>query len=79
MFSSTFNYNVIVANMYETYNFLKKEVTKPLSQKMLMENYLFVYQKHNIDFLLIQSLKEHQLIMRYLLGKLGFLQGLNLL
>ena len=25
--------------MYETYNFLKKEVTKPLSQKMLLENY----------------------------------------
>jgi leucyl-tRNA synthetase len=34
-----FNYNVIVANMYETYNFLKKEVNKSLNQNMLLVNY----------------------------------------
>ena len=34
-----FNYNVIIANMYETYNFLKKEVNKPLNSKLLIENY----------------------------------------
>ena len=25
--------------MYETYNFLKKEINKPLSQKVILENY----------------------------------------
>ena len=34
-----FNYNVIVANMYETYNFLKKEINQPFSNKSLLENY----------------------------------------
>jgi len=34
-----FNYNVIVANMYKTYNFLKKEINQPLSNKSLLENY----------------------------------------
>jgi leucyl-tRNA synthetase len=34
-----FNYNVIVANMYKTYNFLKKEINQPLNNKSLLENY----------------------------------------
>ena len=34
-----FHYNVIVANLYEMYNFLMKEVDKPLDSKILKENY----------------------------------------
>ena len=34
-----FNYNVIVANFYETYNFLNKELIQPLNSKILLENY----------------------------------------
>ena len=35
-----FNYNVIVANIYETYNFLVKEIEKDYDSNMLKENYL---------------------------------------
>ena len=35
-----FNYNVIVANIYETYNFLIKEVENDYSAKVLKENYI---------------------------------------
>ena len=34
-----FNYNVIVANIYETYNFLNKEIEKNYSAEILKENY----------------------------------------
>ena len=34
-----FHYNVIIANVYETYNFLNKEVEKKLDSKNLEENY----------------------------------------
>ena len=34
-----FNYNVIIANMHETYNFLNKILEKKLSKKVLKENY----------------------------------------
>ena len=34
-----FNYNVIVANFYETYNFLNKELVKNTNKKALIENY----------------------------------------
>ena len=34
-----FNYNVIIANIYETYNFLNKEVEKNLDKKNLKMNY----------------------------------------
>jgi leucyl-tRNA synthetase len=34
-----FRYNVIIANFYEMYNFLNKELQKPLSGKVLIENY----------------------------------------
>ena len=34
-----FNYNVIVANMYETYNFLIKYIEKEIDIKNLIENY----------------------------------------
>ena len=35
-----FNYNVIVANMYETYNFLIKKINMPLNGQSLKENYI---------------------------------------
>ena len=34
-----FHYNVIVANLYEMYNFLIKEVDKPIKKEVLIENY----------------------------------------
>tara|TARA_Y100000590_G_scaffold416626_1_gene515535 strand:+ start:9897 stop:12449 length:2553 start_codon:yes stop_codon:yes gene_type:complete len=34
-----FNYNVIIANLYETYNFLIKAIEKPIESKKLLENY----------------------------------------
>jgi leucyl-tRNA synthetase len=34
-----FHYNVIVANFYETYNFLIKEIEKPINNNSLIENY----------------------------------------
>ena len=34
-----FHYNVIVANLHEMYNFLMKEIDKPIDSKILRENY----------------------------------------
>ncbi len=34
-----FNYNVIIANMYETYNFLNKKIDEKIDSKELKENY----------------------------------------
>ncbi len=34
-----FNYNVIIANIYEIYNFLNKEIEKEISKSTLEENY----------------------------------------
>ena len=34
-----FHYNVIVANLYEMYNFLNKEIEKPVNHNILKENY----------------------------------------
>ena len=34
-----FHYNVIVANLYEMYNFLIKEIDKPIKKKVLIDNY----------------------------------------
>jgi leucyl-tRNA synthetase len=34
-----FHYNVIVANFYEMYNFLIKEIDKPIKREILIENY----------------------------------------
>ena len=34
-----FHYNVIVANFYEMYNFLIKEIDKPIKKEVLIENY----------------------------------------
>ena len=34
-----FHYNVIIANLYEMYNFLNKEIEKPINHKILNENY----------------------------------------
>ena len=35
----TFHYNVIIANFHETYNFLVKEIQKPINKTDLVENY----------------------------------------
>ena len=35
-----FHYNVIVANFYEMYNFLIKEIEKPIKSVVLIENYI---------------------------------------
>ncbi len=34
-----FNYNVIVANMYETYNYINQEINEPINKEILLENY----------------------------------------
>ena len=34
-----FRYNVIIANFYEMFNFMNKEIQKPISKKTLLENY----------------------------------------
>ena len=34
-----FRYNVIIANFYEMYNFLSKELKKPYDKSVLIENY----------------------------------------
>ena len=34
-----FHYNGIIANFYETYNFMIKEIEKPINKKDLLENY----------------------------------------
>ena len=34
-----FNYNVIIANIYETYNFLSKEIESNLDSETLKKNY----------------------------------------
>jgi len=34
-----FHYNVIVANFYEMYNFVNKEIDKPIEKEVLIENY----------------------------------------
>ena len=34
-----FHYNVIVANLYEMYNFLIKEIDKPIKKSVLIDNY----------------------------------------
>ena len=34
-----FHYNVIIANFYEMYNFLNKEIEKPIKKGVLIENY----------------------------------------
>ncbi|MDC3377979.1 leucine--tRNA ligase [Candidatus Pelagibacter ubique] len=34
-----FHYNVIVANLYEMYNFFIKEIDKPIKKEILIENY----------------------------------------
>ena len=35
-----FSYNVIIANIYETYNFLNKQIEKKVNSKILKENYI---------------------------------------
>ena len=39
-----FNYNVIIANLYETYNYLVKTIDKNLDLKQFEENYYKILQ-----------------------------------
>jgi len=34
-----FNYNVIIANIYETYNFLNQKISRPINSDLLFKNY----------------------------------------
>ena len=44
-----FHYNVIVANLYEMYNFLIKETDKPIKKEILIENYKKVWDNQSED------------------------------
>ena len=55
-----FNYNVIVANIYETYNFLIKEIEKNYTSNILRENYLkiLILMMPVIPHVISEALKE---------------------
>ena len=55
-----FNYNVIVANIYETYNFLIKEIEKNYTSNILRENYLkiLILMMPVIPHVVSEALKE---------------------
>tara|TARA_B100001765_G_scaffold10546_1_gene6160 strand:- start:116 stop:649 length:534 start_codon:yes stop_codon:yes gene_type:complete len=58
-----FNYNVIVANFYETYNFMNKEIDQSLNSKDLLINYkkilfLMVPLIPHFAFECLENLKE---------------------
>ena len=40
-----FHYNVIIANLYETYNFLIKFVKNPIDKNNLIKNYIEIFLK----------------------------------
>ena len=42
-----FRYNVIIANFYEMYNFFNKELEKPISRKVLVDNYYIILKLLN--------------------------------
>jgi len=61
-----FHYNVIVANLYEMYNFLIKEIDKPIKKKVLIENYrkILILLNPFIPHLsneCLSSINEHQI------------------
>tara|TARA_B100000287_G_C20504204_1_gene730364 strand:+ start:28 stop:930 length:903 start_codon:yes stop_codon:yes gene_type:complete len=58
-----FNYNVIVANMYETYNFLIKKIHMPLNGEKLKENYIKILSVFSpiVPHLASECLKEFNL------------------
>ena len=55
-----FHYNVIVANFHETYNFLNKEIEKPINNIELVENYkkILCLLQPVIPHLALECLKE---------------------
>ena len=55
-----FHYNVIVAHFHETYNFLKKEIEKPISSSELIENYkkILCLLQPVIPHLILECLEE---------------------
>ncbi len=61
---SKFNYNVIIANMHETYNFLSKIIEKDISKDVLTKNYknilaIFSPIIPHITFECLESLKDN--------------------
>ena len=55
-----FNYNVIIANMHETYNFLIKIIDKKLNKKILLENYtkILILMTPVIPHIMFECLKS---------------------
>jgi leucyl-tRNA synthetase len=55
-----FHYNVIIANLHETYNFLIKEIEKPVNKKNLLENYkkILVLMSPIIPHMISECLEE---------------------
>ena len=55
-----FNYNVIVANIYETYNFLIKEIEKDYHSEILKENYLkiLILMKPVVPHIISEAIKD---------------------
>ena len=55
-----FNYNVIVANIYETYNFLIKEIEKNYNSLILRQNYskILILMMPIIPHIASEALKE---------------------
>ena len=55
-----FNYNVIVANFHETYNFLAKEIQKPISKDDLVQNYTKILKLMSpvLPHLILECLEE---------------------
>jgi leucyl-tRNA synthetase len=62
-----FHYNVIVANLYEMYNFLIKEIDKPIKRDILIENYKKIlilmnpFMPHFTNECL-ESIKQNQIV-----------------
>ena len=55
-----FHYNVIIANLHGTYNFLIKEIEKPVNKKNLLENYkkILVLMSPIIPHMISECLEE---------------------
>ena len=55
-----FHYNVLVANLYETYNFLNKEINKKINKKDLLKNYELILRVINpiLPHLISECLEE---------------------
>ena len=59
-----FNYNVIIANIYETYNFLIKEIEKNYSSLVLKQNYskILILMMPVIPHIVSEALKDLKIV-----------------